>query len=292
MSLVVGVGVPTRDRIFELTAAPAPDTSQLVTSLGSFGGGQVATALVAVARLGHEAHLVAAVGDDEDGRVVVAELRDEGVGMQRVRVSAAGRTANSVVLVAPGGTRTILYDPGREVEPVLGDEEHALVAAADGIMLAGTAPFTRGAASAPRAPGSILLLDLDSFDSDEDEIVAACDVVIASASYAASRSLSHEDAARSLHDRGAATAIVTRGDAGAVGIADGAVHAEPAYPVDAVDTTGAGDVYHGAYLVAALEGRGLEDAMRFAAVAAGLKCRCPGGRTGIPRRDELDSLLR
>lgn len=288
MSLVAGVGVPTIDRMLALSSPLASDASMLVTSRGMHGGGQVATALVAVARLGHTAQFVAVVGDDPDGKAVVEDLAAVGVATDLVRIARDGRTASSVILVAPDGSRTILYDPGEHVEPDLTAGDRQLLADADAVTLAGTTSWTREAARSARG---VTVLDLDFFDTDEQTLVCDCDIVIASAAYASSRSLEPGEAAHRLRGFGCEIAIVTLGAEGAVGVGPDGEHVEPAYPVEVVDTTGAGDVYHGAYLVAALEGMGLAQAMRFAAVVSALKCRASGGRVGIPTRPEVAAIL-
>ena len=95
-------------------------------------------------------------------------------------------------------------------------------------------------------------------------------------------------------EHGAVMAAVTRGAAG-VDWLEAATPAKelhcPAFPVVAVDTLGAGDVFHGAYTLAVAEGRFIGDAIRFAAAAAAVKCSRPGGRSGAPNRAEVESLL-
>jgi sulfofructose kinase len=137
----------------------------------------------------------------------------------------------------------------------------------------------------------VVLLDLDRHHGHAEEMAPLCDVVIASEQYAQLREAEPEAVVDELLAAGAGTAIVTLGARGAVGATAGERWREPAVAVEVVDTTGAGDVYHGAYLVAHLEGAGLARAMRFAAVVAALKCRRPGGRAGIPRRAEVDETL-
>lgn len=292
MSLVAGCGVPALDRSLAIPAPPRPDGSLLVEALGTAGGGQVATALVAAARLGHEAALIGAVGDDEAGEAILAGLRADGVDVEAVEVRPGARSASSVVLVAPDGARSILYDPGADLEPMLGEAERARLATAAGLLLERHSPASLEAARLARAAGAAVLLDADAHHGHVLEMAPLCDVVIASEQYAASRGGDPDAAIGELLAAGAGTAIVTRGARGAVGAtAAGARHAEPALRVEVVDTTGAGDAYHGAYLVAHLEGRDLAAAMRFAGAVAGLKCRRPGGRAGIPTRAEVEAAL-
>jgi sulfofructose kinase len=288
---IAGVGVPTLDRTLATPTEPRFDDSLLVEAIGSGGGGQVATALVTCARLGCEAALIGAVGDDADGDAIRQGLRLDGVGTDEVVVRPGGRSASSVVLVAPDGSRSILYDPGRDVEPALASSACALVAGADGLLLERYSPASMEAARIARAAEATVLLDLDRHHGHAREMAPVCDVVIASEHYAAGRGAPPEAVVDELLAAGADEAVVTLGAEGAVGGSAAGRHREPAFAVDVVDTTGAGDVYHGAYLVARLDGAELVEAMRFAAVVAGLKCRRAGGRAGIPRRAEVDLAL-
>jgi ribokinase len=122
------------------------------------------------------------------------------------------------------------------------------------------------------------------------DLLELCDVLIASERFATEIAAAPEldQSLRELNKLGPKTCIITLGGDGAIGLRpDGQIHREPALKVDVVDTTGAGDVYHGAYIYAMLEGWTFERTMRFASVAAGLKCRHLGGRAGIPELSEV-----
>jgi sulfofructose kinase len=288
----VGLGVPTLDHVYAIAEAPRFAEATHMQPVGVFGGGPVATALVATVRLGHRANLIACVGDDQPGREILAGLNDDGVLVTSVAVREKGRSATSVILVGPDAERTILYDPGDGIDAELDATALALIRDADGLLLESSSVASIAAANVARHAGVPVLLDADSNDDDRTlELVRRSDIVIASRYYAEATGNSPEQTVRQLLASGCQVAVVTLGAHGAVGATAEELCREPAYPVQAIDTTGAGDVYHGAFMVAHAEGRNLSEAMRFAAVVAALKCRLPGGRAGIPRRDEVRRAL-
>ena len=96
---------------------------------------------------------------------------------------------------------------------------------------------------------------------------------------------------RALAAKGPETVVITIGEEGSVGMEHGETYILPPLPIVVVDTTGAGDVYHGAFIYGMLQGWNLRERMRFANAAAGLKCRALGGRAGIAGREEIDRAL-
>lgn len=289
---LVGIGVPTFDRLIAVPGPPTFGEGLSVRALGVDGGGPVATALVAARRLGCSAALATRLGTDETGKAIETGLRREGIALDLVQRSATSRSAASVILVDPHGERAILYDPGEETAPDVTEPLLAAVREADALLLDRSRPAALAGAQAARAAGVTVQLDAGGFDERVMEIIPLCDIVIASAYYAGARGLASEAAVDELLALGVKIAIVTLGAQGSVGktASEGLIRV-PAFPAPVVDTTGAGDVYHGAFIVAHLEGRSLPEAMRFAAVAAALKCRKPGGRAGIPGRHEIEAVL-
>ncbi|MGH2558092.1 MAG: carbohydrate kinase family protein [Thermomicrobiales bacterium] len=291
MPRIVGVGRPTVDRLIAVPHPPTFDAGMVVRALGIAGGGPVATALVAARQLGWDTALIARIGEDEAGQEIVRGLAAEGVDSDLIAVESSSRSATSTILVDPAGARSILHDPGAHTDPEITPAIEAAIRASAGLLLERRTAAAMAAARIARAAGIPVLLDAGGHDADILDLAALCTIVIASTYHAEKRGLAPEAAARELHDLGVEIAIVTLGEDGALAIAGDQVHHAPAFPVDVVDTTGAGDVYHGAFFVAYLEGMPLPSAMRFAALAAALKCRQHGGRAGIPTRAELEAEL-
>ena len=148
------------------------------------------------------------------------------------------------------------------------------------------------AARRAREVGVEVVYDAGSRRDGMEELIGLTDVLIASEGFAAQvgggEPVESLEALRSL---GPATVVITVGAEGSVGMEQGRIHSLPAVPVEVVDTTGAGDVYHGAFIYGMLQGWDLQLRMSFANAAAGLKCRSLGGRAGIPSLDEIQRAL-
>ncbi|MCA9753209.1 MAG: hypothetical protein KC591_13540 [Gemmatimonadetes bacterium] len=154
-------------------------------------------------------------------------------------------------------------------------------------------PSQGATVAAARAAGIPVMLDAGSVRDDVLALLDQSDVVIGSEPFA--RELTGADdpraALRLLLERGARMAAVTRGERGVVAATAGGVFEVPAHPVRAVDTTGAGDAFHGGAAWALAAGHDFETALRIGAVVAALKCRTPGARAGLPGREAVETAL-
>jgi sulfofructose kinase len=300
MAGVLCVGMAVWDRILSLPGLPTAPIKVYASDLTETGGGPAATAACAIARLGGTPRLVARVGADAVGGQIIEELDRLGVATRFVARLNGARSAVSSVAVEPGGERLILAFPGQGlgVPPDWVDWD----AAFDGIgcVLAdvGWPPGAERALreAAARSIPSVLDADL-SPNLAAAALVPLADHVVFSAPGLAMLA-EEEDPTRAL-----AKAVARRGGyRGSVGVTR-AEHGYrwldakgdwscPGYPVQVVDTLGAGDVFHGAYALALAEGATLAEAARFANAAAALKCTRRGGRLGAPVRAEVEALIR
>jgi sulfofructose kinase len=194
----------------------------------------------------------------------------------------------SGILVDSTGERQIVNFRGGFPEPAewlrLSEVENASAVLADPRWLAGAiALFT-----AARANAVPTILDADVADADVFEtLLPLTDHAVFSEPALLGFAGSTDDKALAgIADFGCAVAAVTRGANGVAWLANDVVQRQPAYAVNAIDTTGAGDVFHGAYALAIGAGLEADDAIRFAAAAAALKCTRPGGRAGIPTLED------
>ncbi len=285
---VSGLGAHARDYLLRVPRHPAPGEKLRFGGYHHEGGGQAATALVAVARLGYRALYLGGVGADPDGEMVLSGLRAEGVDVGQVRVRSGGVTQRAMILVEEDtGERTIIW--GRSEGMVLAPDEIDADQISSGRILHCDAQDPRTAArAAPWAhqAGMAVMADLELVRPGLEEFLPHLDYLVAAKDFPelATGSARMEEALQVLEERtGGALVVVTLGGQGAVARLEGRLRRFPAYAVDAIDTTGAGDVFHGAFAVAAMQGMALAEALDFCNAVAAMKCLALGGRAGIPR---------
>ena len=285
---VVGLGGNAFDHLLTIPRHPQPGEKIRFTAYESQGGGRAATAMVVVTRLGHSARYLGGVGDDAEGERVLEDLRAEGVDVAGVRVRPGGLTQRAFIMVDEvSGERTIVWGRGEGMPLGVEEVDERIVTSGrlfftDAQNPLAAIPAARIAAHA----GMPVISDLEAIRPGLDALLPMVDFAIAGPGFpelaTGSRDLSVS--LRAIEERsGGALVIVTQGGGGAVARIDGRLERLPAYAVEAVDTTGAGDVFHGAFAVACLRGFELRDAIDFANAIAAMKCRRPGGRAGIPR---------
>jgi sulfofructose kinase len=292
---VLCVGQATLDHVLTVGGEIVVGRKHVAQRHDVVGGGLAANAAVAVARLGGSASLVSVVGDDETGDSVLAGLRAEHVDVRLVQQVAGVATPFSAVIVSADGARTIVnHSPTELLARPCPDLQGAVCDAVvvDGRWSSGTAAAL-SLARHRRIPG---VVDVDRSTVDATVIATCLDL--------ASHLVFSEDALRELtgtssptdglrrisRDTGAHVSV-TLGARGVVWIDGDDVRSLAAFDVDAVDTTGAGDVFHGAATLALAEGAGEARAFAFASAAAALKCTRFGARAGVPNRQEVDDLL-
>ncbi|WP_426954777.1 PfkB family carbohydrate kinase [Muricoccus radiodurans] len=295
MAAVLCLGMAVWDRILSLPAIPTAPVKVYASSLTETGGGPAATASVAIARLGGEARFAGRVGEDPDGARIAEELARFGVDVAQLAHLPGARSGTSSVGVDPAGERLILNFPGvgLHVPPDWVEWDAALagcgcVLADMGWPLAAARAFAEAAA---RGVPTLLDADLNPNPEAAALVPLADHAVFSEPGLAALTGIGDPAAAlRSLALR--ATAGVTLGPRGYLWRDADGMHEAPGFPVDAVDTLGAGDCFHGALALAIAEGLPMDRAARFANAAAALKCTRPGGRLGLPARAEVEALLR
>jgi sugar/nucleoside kinase (ribokinase family) len=266
---VACVGLATRDTILAVPRHPPVDGRVVADELVVAGGGPAATAAGTLARLDVPVAFFGAVGDDDAGTFVRDGLAAEGVDVGGLAVVAGARTPQSVILVGPDGSRSIVHRPG--------DAEIAAVEPEAEWVHVDNAGFGRARGRLSVDGGNpIPELDLRGV-----------------ALYAPTEERLREDFgdAEAALAAGAEAVVVTRGPAGSVAYTrDGVVEA-PGIPCEPVSTLGAGDVFHGALLAFLVRGTSLDEAVRAANTAASLSCRALDGRSAIPTLDELRGAL-
>jgi sugar/nucleoside kinase (ribokinase family) len=285
---VLGIGANSIDYVTVVPAFPRPEgwyskmqiRRHLVTC-----GGQTATAMAVCARFGLRARYIGAVGGDENGRRVLAELPRHGVDASGV-VAKEGRNQFAVIVIdGATGERAVLWD--RDPSLALRDEDVPLetIAAArvlhvDDVDQAAAVRAARHATSL----GIPVTSDLDRMTERTAELVDAVTYPIFADGLHEELTgcADHEEALRRLRRPHHRALCITLGQHGAVALAGGRLLRSPGFKVEAVDTTGSGDVFRGAFIYAVLQDWDVERTVRFANAAAALACTGLGAMAGIP----------
>lgn len=292
----VGFGLNAVDHLCVVSEFPERDTKPRVDDFARAPGGQAASAMVVLARLGHRTKYVGKVGGDEIGAFSLASIRSEGVDTSDV-VTVPGVT-NQIAMVIVDRTkaeRTILWHRPAEIATIPEEITEEKVAVGRVLLVDGhDAPAAARAAALARESGIPVILDAESIKEGTEDVVRNTDVLIASRRFPRRfTGASHLDAAfDAIRDLGPRIIGVTLGRLGAVVmVADGSVYASPAYDVDVVDTTGAGDTFHGAFIHGLLAGWSVERTLDFANAAAALCCTELGARGGARSLDDVLGLM-
>lgn len=294
--VVVGLGQCCWDILGQLDDWPQQDQKAEIFDPLEQGGGPVATALVTLARLGSSTAICGRVGDDRYGLAIRAGLDAEGVDTSGL-LTDAGRSSQFAFIAVDRQTasRTIFWNRGSarsltvdEFDP--GVLRRCRVLHLDGLHLEAAVAAARLA----RQAGVTTVLDGGTYRPGLEALLPLIDHLVVSERFVLGLcgEVSPRKALQRLLEYGGDCAVVTYGHCGSYGCRQGGEMTHvPAFNVDAVDTTGCGDVFHGGYIHGLLQGWDLQKILYFASACAALKTRVPGGRTAIPFLPELESFL-
>lgn len=291
---IVGLGYCSMDYLCIVPRIPQDDKVQASVTLEQ-GGGPAATAICAAARLGAGTAFISAVGDDERGQAILKSMALEGVDTASVKLRLGAESPVAFCWIQEStGKRSIAWSHG-SVKALLPEEVNAAAIRDAGLLhLDGHHPEAAiRAATIARESDTLVSLDAGTVVPRIDELVALSDIVIASEKFAArfTGDGQPEVAVKKLFGQNTKFAAVTSGDRGSIGWDGKQLYHQPAFPIKVVDTTGAGDVFHGAFAYRCINGGKWQDCLRFAAAVAALKCTRLGGRTGIPLLSETEQFL-
>ncbi|MDO9711221.1 PfkB family carbohydrate kinase [Paracraurococcus lichenis] len=290
---VLVFGSVNADLVFALPALPGPGETVLGPRHVALPGGKGANQAVAAARDGAPTAFAGAVGADPLAEVALAGLREAGVDLARLAIAAAP-TGCAAIAVDPAGRNQIAVGSGANLLARAAQVEDAALTPATLLLLQMEVPAAETAALVmrARARGARVLLNLAPAAALDRAALAALDLLVANeheAAWLAARLGCGAEAA-ALHRALGIGVAVTRGEAGAEAMTAAGPLRVPAFPVRAVDTTGAGDAWCGVLAAALERGLPLEAAMRRASAAAALACTRAGA--AMPRAAETDALLR
>ena len=294
---VTGIGQCSWDYLGVMDSYPSVDTKTEIHEWQEQGGGPVATALVALARLGVSCSFHGIAGDDYQGEMIRASLEAEGIDAKGLvtRRNSSSQLA-FIAVEKQTGKRTIFWR--RPTGKPLGQEEAVSLfqQGSDFLHLDGLmADMSLCAAREARKRSIPVMIDASRMRPGIIEIARASDYVVASEQFARDIDPRWEDDENAFMGQldllGLATVTVTLGPRGSVTFMNGKVLRIPGFEVEVADTTGAGDVFHGGFIFGLLKGWHITDTIRFASALAALKCTRIGGRAGIPSLDQTLEFL-
>lgn len=285
---VVGVGYACIDYLGTVPHIPESSTKLDLGCLTIQGGGPVATALVTLSRLGDRTLFLGKLGDDEFGQRILAGLDDENVACE-ILMSPGMSSPFAFVMITPDGERTILWTRGNLPFMTPAEVDADLVRSGR-ILLVDDIEIKAGiqAARVAREAGVAVVLDAGTPRAGIEELIKLTDHLVTSEKfpYRLTGERDFGNSLGALMKMGPKEVTATLGDRGCIHLGPDGLLEEPGFPVDARDTTGAGDVFHGAYVHALLQNWPARQRLSFANAVAALQTRKVGGRAAIPRLEE------
>ena len=294
---VVGIGLNATDRVVRVRQFPALGGKERITSSSIQAGGQIATALVTCRRLGLRCRYIGTLGDDEGGRFQLASLKKEGLDLRYIRI--ARRTPNQMAFIIVDeatGERTVLWDRHPRLALKPSEIKLEMFCGARALLIDGCdVEACAAAARWAHEAGIPMVADLDTIYKNVEKLLPLIDYPVASHNFFPAltgvsdpfRAL--ETAAREYHIHAPA---MTLGRDGALILSGGRYFYSPGFAVEAVDTTGAGDVFHGAFVYGLLAGWTLPRILDFSNAMAALNCTALGARGGISTRAQAERLMK
>jgi sulfofructose kinase len=293
---VVGVGLNATDTLIVIPHFPAyggkvPFHQEILSP-----GGQVASAVVTCAALGLRSKYIGTIGDDERGRVQMQSLQGSGVNLDHVQLRSGCPNQSAYILIDQStGERTVFWN--RPDCLAIAPEEIAeeQITCARMLHIDGHDTAAVGhAARIARAHGIPVSVDVDTIYAGFEKVLPFIDYLIASSEFPG-RWTKIDDPFRALtaiqQEYGMKVAAMTLGAHGALALVEGEFIHSPAYVVNCLDTTGAGDVFHGAFCYAVLQEMAIGDALDFSNAMAALNCTAIGARGGIKTLAEAHQLM-
>ena len=293
----VALGLNAIDHLIVVPNYPGFNSKVPLISHTLAPGGQCATAMVTLARLGMRASYIGKVGSDDFGRLQIRSLESEGVESTGVIVVQGAESQIAYIVVdQPSGERTVIWHRDDRLMIDADEVDQAAVTSGRALLLdAHNVAASIAAARFARAAGIPTVLDIDNLYPGSEELLPLIDFLISSTSFPL-RMTEEPDLRAALKKlkniTGSLFVAATLGRDGVLAYFQGEYIHSPAFTVECRDTTGAGDAFHGGFMYGLLAGLSVEETLRFANAVAGLKCRAIGARTALPTLEEVNVLVR
>lgn len=294
---ILCAGVAVQDVVMRVERFPAPGEKVHGSDFMIIGGGCAANAAVSIARLGGEVVFAGPLGSNDDAvsSRIVAELEAEGIACDGIVRAPDASASVSLILIDRSGEKSIATRRGKGLSDARPTNADRLVADVDALLADNRFPdFVAELCRAGRARNIPVVVDVDQASDPRHALFALGTYVIASRT--ALRGITGEDdpggGLRALSAYVPGFLAVSDGPNGIYWLEGPELRHMPAFKVEAIDSLGAGDIFHGAFTLALAEDRDIADAFRFASATAAIKCTRFGGGASAPRRAEVDEFLR
>ncbi len=296
---VVGFGTNAVDFLIQVPHYPDFNSKVELDDYVQAAGGEVATSMAGLQRLGLRTSYIGRFGNDHAGEIGIESLVREGVDMQYAETIDGARTQIAFIVIDErNGERTVIWKRDEKLHYT--EDEVPLAAVASTKVLHFTPHDARAClrlAEEARSLDTIISIDVDNVFEDVEELLGRVDIIIASSDFPAKLfgPLEERAALRELQHRfGAAVVGITLGENGSLLLCDDRFIETPGFavPGGCKDTTGAGDSFRVGLLYGMIRGESIEESARIANAVAALKCRAVGARTALPHPDEVECLLK
>jgi len=292
---VVGMGLNSVDFLSLVPEFPTLNSKMKILQFSKQGGGQVATAMVALSRWGVKTKYIGKIGGDELGHFSLHSIRREGVDVSSVTLEPNATNQFAMILVDNvSGDRTILWD--RDEQLIYREGELRKEEICSGKLLHLDGHDIRAAiqsAKWAKEEGIPTVIDLDKVETLTSELIREIDIIITSSRFPTlfTGISDREKALIELQKQISGFLCTTLGPEGAIALVDGRILRVKGFEIRVVDTTGAGDVFHAGFIYGLLQNWEVIEILRFANAVAALKCRDLGGRRGIPSLEEAQRFM-
>ncbi len=293
---VVGVGISAVDINVTVTSIPRIDENVMVLEHRKQLGGTVSTALATLQRLGMRTKYMTMLGNDEYGRLIADGMQSFGIDTSSLVLVEEQSTSFSIVLVdSMTGRRSIAFYPGCAFTAPAECVDEESVRSSSLLHVDIYNPAVLAACKVAREANVPISIDANALFPGLEELLAMGNIFILGnevAGQLASESDIHKTGKKLLKEYGLDLVVITSGEQGSAAFTALQTVDSPGFKVRVADTTGAGDVYHGAYLFGHLQQWPIERTLRFANAAAALMCTSQEGWSGIPTRRQVEEFLK
>lgn len=293
---VVGIDYPPMNFVVLTDSIPQSNRLSPMLDHSWQGGGNVSTALIALARLGASCGIVGVVGGDFIGRMCIEDFQRHGIDTSRLIIDYNGNTPLSICIAERDTQgRSFISDRGTRKELIPEEIDRDYIASAKYLHLRRMYPAAVRAAQYAKEAGVKVVFDAGYFEQETLDHIGLIDVFIGS-EYFYNGLFQNRAAAQEncevIQEMGPSVVFFTFGAEGCFGKYHNAFIQQPAFlNLEVIDTTGAGDVFHGAFIFGMLQGWRPDEIARFSSAVSSIKCTRLGGRAGIPRLETVQEFL-